>query len=60
VTKLRFEKDLKLSKKHHMDSIKRDKQHAKDHLKSAKEHAKVLHDLGRVHGRPMIGERAKR
>jgi hypothetical protein len=57
MSKFRFQKDVELSKKHHLDSIKRDKKHAKDHLKSAKEHEKVLHDLGRAHGHPMIGER---
>lgn len=57
MAKFRYEKDRKLSMKHHKDSIKRDKAHAKDHLKSAKEHAKILHDLGRAPGHKMIGEK---
>lgn len=53
MAKFRYEKDRKLSMKHHKDSIKRDKEHAKDHLKSAKEHEKVLSKLGKAKGHGM-------
>lgn len=53
---LAFEKDRKLSLKHHQESIQRDDKHAKEHLKSKKEHQKEIQKLSKKGGLA-IGER---